>query len=575
MSNQPLRSSLLGLLVLVLAISGCNVFTGSSGKPSIVIMSPPSGSSYREGDEVAVQSTSVDSFGIVRVELLIDGTVVRNDPSPSPQSNFTVIQTWKATAGAHVIGVRAFNANGSSSDLSAISIIVSPTTAQLPPPSTSSSLPPVSSSASSSSSVTSIPSSSSSASTSCFFSSSFVSDVTVPDNTNFVSGQGFNKIWRMKNNGTCAWDSTFQLVFIGGEAMTSYTAVNIAATPINGTVDILVPMTAPGSLGSHSGTWRIRTGTGTLFGQAITVKINVVGSASSSSSSFSTSASSSSSSATSSACSGSPTIASFSASPNSITLGSTSTLSWGAVTNADGVEIDNGVGGVGTPGTVIIAPTNPVTYTITAKCGPITTTRQTVINVVGNFSGHWFHNFGEMDITQNGSSITGTFRDNIDGTNGTIAGTVIGRVLSGTFQKNNSGPVQLALSTDGSTFDGTWNGSNKWCGAKPGKPFASGCSFSGAWTMAVDQTPACTTLNLTRIDNTVTGTYCDGAVAGTITFTNDSTILNGSFTRSSAGNLVFYLLGYNGLQFQGHWDSVAHAWCGWRSTSAAPSPCGR
>ena len=573
MPNRLFRSSLFLLLWLVVFVPSCNVFTGSSGKPSAVIMTPPSGSLVREGDEIAVQSTSIDPYGIVRVELLIDGTVVRNDPAPSPQNNFTVIQTWKATKGAHVIAVRAFNSYGNASDLSAISIVVSSTTAQLPPPSSASSSSTL---ASTSSAVSSIPSSSPSSNPNCFYSSTFVSDVTVPDGTNLAGGQAFNKIWRMRNNGTCAWDSSFQLAFYGGEAMTTNTAVNISATPVNATADILVPMVAPNTIGTHSGTWRIRNAGGTFIGQAISVKINVVGVAPSSSSS-SSSSSSATSSTSSSICSGAPTIASFTASPTSISLGTTSTLSWGVVTNADGVEIDNGIGGVATPGTTTLSPTASITYTLTARCGATTTTRQAVVNVAGNFSGHWFHNFGEMDITQNGLSVTGTFRDNIDGNNGTIAGAINGRVLSGTFQKASSGPVQLALSADGSTFDGTWNTSNKWCGAKPGKPFAAGCSYSGAWSIAVDQTPTCSTMNLSRIDNTVTGTYCDGSVAGTISYGTDNTTMTGSFTRSTTGNLVFYLLGYGGLQFQGHLDTVAlaHAWCGWRATSTAPTTCQR
>jgi hypothetical protein len=53
---------------------------------------------------------------ITRVELLVDGDVVRTDPSPSPQVSFTLIQTWKATPGTHTLGVRAYNTSGAASD---------------------------------------------------------------------------------------------------------------------------------------------------------------------------------------------------------------------------------------------------------------------------------------------------------------------------------------------------------------------------------------------------------------------------------------------------------------------------
>ena len=86
---------LLTVVWLALWLAACSV----AGKPSVVIMSPPSGSQYFEGEDIAVQSSATDSAGVVRVELVVDGAVVRVDPSPTAQGqpNFTLIQTWKAT----------------------------------------------------------------------------------------------------------------------------------------------------------------------------------------------------------------------------------------------------------------------------------------------------------------------------------------------------------------------------------------------------------------------------------------------------------------------------------------------
>ena len=80
-------------------------------------------------------------------------------------------------------------------------------------------------------------------------------------------------------------------------------------------------------------------------------------------------------------CSGNPNISSFSASPSSIQPGQSSTLSWGAVTNADSVSIDPGVGGVGTPGSRSVSPQTTTTYVLTARCGNNSATRQAVVNV--------------------------------------------------------------------------------------------------------------------------------------------------------------------------------------------------
>jgi len=80
-------------------------------------------------------------------------------------------------------------------------------------------------------------------------------------------------------------------------------------------------------------------------------------------------------------CSGAPSIASFSASPTTITAGGSAALIWGAVTNADSVQINNGVGGVGTPGSTNVSPGSTTTYTLTASCKGTPTTRQVIITV--------------------------------------------------------------------------------------------------------------------------------------------------------------------------------------------------
>jgi hypothetical protein len=80
-------------------------------------------------------------------------------------------------------------------------------------------------------------------------------------------------------------------------------------------------------------------------------------------------------------CSGTPNIASFTASPDTITAGGSSTLSWGAVTNADSAEIDQSIGGVATPGSTSVSPASTTTYTLTARCGSNTKIAQVTVTV--------------------------------------------------------------------------------------------------------------------------------------------------------------------------------------------------
>ena len=258
------------LLALILATTACNVLMAS--KPMVVITSPPSGSTFREGDEVAVQSTATDSAGVVRVELVVDGTAVRADAVPAPQGqpSFTIVQAWKATRGTHTIMVRAYNKSGAVSDPAAISISVTtaiarsitPTPTTAPPRTT---IPPTVAPPTAPLPVT------------CTDDSAYVSDVTIQDATVVAAGQAFSKTWRVRNTGTCTWGAGYQFVFVSGAAMTTSNAISVSSTAPGAAADLTVPMTAPTASGTHAGVWQLRNLSGVLFGQKVSVKIVVPG----------------------------------------------------------------------------------------------------------------------------------------------------------------------------------------------------------------------------------------------------------------------------------------------------------
>jgi hypothetical protein len=96
---------------------------------------------------------------------------------------------------------------------------------------------------------------------------SFISDVTVPDGTVFTPGQSFTKTWRLKNSGTCAWNTGYSLVFYSGELM-SGPASSALPTPVapGQTADISVNLIAPANPGSYRGYWMLKNPAGTTFG---------------------------------------------------------------------------------------------------------------------------------------------------------------------------------------------------------------------------------------------------------------------------------------------------------------------
>jgi hypothetical protein len=76
-----------------------------------------------------------------------------------------------------------------------------------------------------------------------------------------------------------------------------------------------------------------------------------------------------------------PQIEFFQTTPSTITAGDCATLEWGTVTNATQASIDQGIGGVGTPGSTSVCPTGTTTYVLTATGPGGTATASTTLTV--------------------------------------------------------------------------------------------------------------------------------------------------------------------------------------------------
>lgn len=104
----------------------------------------------------------------------------------------------------------------------------------------------------------------------------FVSDVTVPDNTDMDPNEEFTKTWRLRNSGACTWSTSYSTVFSSGNAMGGpATQPFTASIAPNSTVDISIPMKAPATAGTYTGYWVLRNATGQNFG-SFYVTIDVV-----------------------------------------------------------------------------------------------------------------------------------------------------------------------------------------------------------------------------------------------------------------------------------------------------------
>ncbi|MCJ7667576.1 MAG: hypothetical protein MUP04_04720, partial [Anaerolineae bacterium] len=256
-------------IIVVFALLACVIFLGwryfFPGKPSVVIIAPPSNYQVLEGDGVTVEARATGR-SIVRLELWEDDGLMETASSPSPQDTFSAALMWQASGiGRHTVEVRAYDAKGQASEPAAIILVVATGVAEVSP------------------------------------------TVTL--------GPSF---------GTPTPTTAPTATSTSPAAATS-TPVPPTATPVPPTATTVPPTatTVP-----PTATPVPPTATPTPPGP--------------------------------------PVIEFFTASPDTITAGESTTLSWGLVSNATGVVIDQGIGGVGTPGSTVVSPGSTTTYTMTA-----------------------------------------------------------------------------------------------------------------------------------------------------------------------------------------------------------------
>jgi hypothetical protein len=101
----------------------------------------------------------------------------------------------------------------------------------------------------------------------CSNSFEFVEDLSVPDDTVFSPGEEFVKSWRLRNNGTCPWNTDYTVQFVSGELMAAEESVPLpGSVAVSETLDISIPMIAPLEIGSYRGNWQLAGPDGEPFG---------------------------------------------------------------------------------------------------------------------------------------------------------------------------------------------------------------------------------------------------------------------------------------------------------------------
>jgi hypothetical protein len=113
--------------------------------------------------------------------------------------------------------------------------------------------------------------------------SQYVSDITVQDNEILKAGTDVQKIWAVKNTGSCTWDEGYKLVqFAGSPELGSNHNYEIGKSGSDNdfvqpgaTINIGVWLDVPCKPGKYEGHWKMQNDQGYFFGTVLSMYFEV------------------------------------------------------------------------------------------------------------------------------------------------------------------------------------------------------------------------------------------------------------------------------------------------------------
>lgn len=235
---------------------------------TLEILQPNSGALIPLNQQFQVISRFTATDGWAKVELRVNGDLVKVDTSSSTSPNtLELSQIWSPNKeGPAMISVTLYDRTGRNSISVEKAVLVTVSSSVTPEPFKPSPTTPV---------TTEVPSMTpaiQSTSVPCSHGATFLADVSIPDGTVLASGQSFTKSWQVLNSGSCAWRG-YRLVFIRGNLLGGKSPFPIVDLEPNGTATISVNLLAPSIPGSFDGVWRLISPEGILIGSDLTFQI--------------------------------------------------------------------------------------------------------------------------------------------------------------------------------------------------------------------------------------------------------------------------------------------------------------
>jgi len=103
----------------------------------------------------------------------------------------------------------------------------------------------------------------------------FVSDLTIPDNTVVTSGSSLDKQWLVQNSGSCNWDERYRMRLISGESLGAAAEQSLYPARAGSQATLRVVFTAPAEPGEYVSEWQAFDFSGISFGDTFFIKIIV------------------------------------------------------------------------------------------------------------------------------------------------------------------------------------------------------------------------------------------------------------------------------------------------------------
>lgn len=104
----------------------------------------------------------------------------------------------------------------------------------------------------------------------------FIDDITIDDGTSVSPGSSMDKQWLVQNSGSCNWDSTYRIRWIGGDPLGADTEQLIYPAKAGTQATLRIEFTAPFTEGPYESAWQAVGPDGNVFGDLIYIKILVI-----------------------------------------------------------------------------------------------------------------------------------------------------------------------------------------------------------------------------------------------------------------------------------------------------------